>query len=144
MGRKKVVKDTTIQETPVIFFLRIQENTPYDVLPAGQDFEYTELPKQVTTTDYAEILQNVHNDVHQNVSMNSELLKDILDKSQHTEYPTDTCCFWCCHKFHWTSCILPISYDAYKNIYNCEGNFCSPECVNNSLITKNKIKFLSK
>ena len=98
MGRKKVVKDTTIQETPVIFFLRIQENTPYDVLPAGQDFGYTELPKQVTTTDYAEILQNVHSDVHQNVSMNSELLKDILDKSQHTEYSTDTCCFWCCHK----------------------------------------------
>ena len=125
MGRKKVVKNTTIQETPVIFFLRIQENSPYDVLPAGQDSGYTELSKPVSTIDYAEILQNVHN----NVSMNSELLKEILDKTQHTEYSTDTSCFWCCHKFNWTSCVLPISYDAYKNIYSCEGHFCSPECA---------------
>ena len=100
MGRKKVVKDTTIQETPVIFFLRIQENVPYDVLPAGEEAEYTELPKPNTSTNYSEILQSVHG----NVSMNSELLKDILDKTQHTEYSTDTSCFWCCSRFHWAPC----------------------------------------
>jgi hypothetical protein len=61
--------------------------------------------------------------------MNSELLKDILDKTkQDTEYSKDTCCFWCSHKFGWAACVLPISYDAYKNLYTCEGHFCSPEC----------------
>jgi hypothetical protein len=35
---------------------------------------------------------------------------------------------WCCHPFGWTPSILPVSYDAYENMYTCEGYFCSPEC----------------
>lgn len=124
MGRKKVVKDVTIQETPVVFFLRITEPTDNDILPAGTEIAYSEVTKP-TSTSYAELLRNVES----SVSLNSETLKSILDKSTFTEYTNDTSCFWCCHSFNWTQCVLPISYDAYKNIYSCEGNFCSPECA---------------
>lgn len=124
MGRKKIVKDVTIEETPVIFFLRILENTDEDILPAGTEIAYSEVTKP-TSTSYAELLRNVES----SVSLNSETLKSILDKSLFTEYTNDTACFWCCHSFSWTQCILPISYDAYKNLYTCEGNFCSPECA---------------
>jgi hypothetical protein len=123
MARKKVVKDTTIQETPVVFFLRIVELVD-DILPAGTEIAYTEIIRP-TATSYAEILQNVE----KSVSMNSEMLKSILDKSSYTEYSNGVACFWCCHSFSWTSCVLPVSYDAYKNVYTCEGNFCSPECA---------------
>lgn len=124
MGRKKVVKDVTVQETPIVFFLRIIENTEDEILPAGTEIAYSEITKP-TSTSYAELLRNVES----SVSLNSETLKTILDKSAYTEYTTDTSCFWCCHSFNWTQCVLPISYDAYKNTYTCEGNFCSPECA---------------
>ena len=123
MARKKVVKDTTIQETPVVFFLRIVEIVD-DILPAGTEIAYTEIIRP-TATSYAEILQNVE----KTVSMNSEMLKSILDKSSYTEYSNGVACFWCCHSFNWTPCVLPVSYDAYKNVYTCEGNYCSPECA---------------
>jgi hypothetical protein len=123
MGRKKVVKDVTVQETPVVFFLRIIENTEDEILPAGTEIAYSEITRP-TSTSYAELLRNVES----SVSLNSETLKTILDKSSYTEYTADTSCFWCCHSFNWTQCVLPISYDAYKNMYTCEGNFCSPEC----------------
>lgn len=123
MARKKVVKDTSIQETPVVFFLRIVELVD-DILPAGTEIAYTEIIRP-TATSYAEILQNVE----KTVSMNSEMLKSILDKSSYTEYSNGVACFWCCHSFSWTQCVLPVSYDAYKNVYTCEGNFCSPECA---------------
>jgi hypothetical protein len=123
MARKKVVKDTTIQETPVVFFLRIVEIVD-DILPAGTEIAYTEIIRP-TATSYAEILQNVE----KSVSMNSEMLKSILDKSSYTEYSNGVACFWCCHSFSWTSCVLPVAYDAYKNVYTCEGNYCSPECA---------------
>ena len=54
-------------------------------------------------------------------------------------YGPQTCCFWCCHKFNWSPVLLPISYDAYKNIYTCEGHFCSPECALAYLYADNKI-----
>lgn len=124
MPRKKVVKDTAVQETPVVFFLRISEQNEDQILPAGTEVAYTEIIRP-TSTSYAEILRTVES----SVSMNSEMLKGILDKTNHTEYPQDTSCFWCCHSFEWTPCVLPVSYDAYKNIYSCEGHFCSPECA---------------
>jgi hypothetical protein len=125
MPRKKVVKDTTVQETPVVFFLRISEQTSDEILPAGTEIAYTEIVKPTASTSYAEILRSVET----SVSLNSEMLKGILDKTIHTEYSQDTSCFWCCHGFHWSPCVLPISYDAYKNMYSCEGHFCSPECA---------------
>ena len=124
MGRKKVIKDVSVQETPIVFFLRILDNSVEEILPAGTEIAYSEIVKPNSTT-YAELLRNVES----SVSLNSETLKVILDKSRHTEYTDDTCCFWCCHTFNWTKCVVPISYDAYKNLYTCEGNFCSPECA---------------
>jgi hypothetical protein len=124
MGRKKIVKDTSVQETPIVFFLRITDNKDDDILPAGTDIAYSEITKP-TSTNYAELLRSVES----SVSLNSETLKSILDKSVFTEYSKDTSCFWCCHSFSWMQCVLPVSYDAYKNMYTCEGNFCSPECA---------------
>jgi len=124
MGRKKVVKDVSVQETPVVFFLRIVENTGDEILPAGTEIAYAEITRHTTTT-YAELLRNVET----SVTLNSEALKTILDKASYTAYNNETSCFWCCHPFTWSQCVLPISYDAYKHIYTCEGNFCSPECA---------------
>jgi len=123
MARKKVVKDTTIQETPVVFFLKIVEITD-DILPAGTEIAYSEIIRPHATT-YQEILQSVE----KSVTLNSDMLKTILDKTSHNEYQSGVSCFWCCHSFNWSSCVLPISYDAYKNLYTCEGNYCSPECA---------------
>jgi len=123
MARKKVVKDTSIQETPVVFFLRIVDGSGEDILPAGTEIAYSEITRP-NATNYQEILQSVE----KTVSLNSEMLKTILDKTVYTTY-SDAACFWCCHSFNWAQCVLPVSYDAYKNLYTCEGNFCSPECA---------------
>ena len=125
--RKKVVatkESAPIKETPVVFFLRTPEETAEDVVaPAGNTMGYSEIAR--ATTNYTDILKSMET---VSVGMNSDLLKSILDKATYDEYPPDTACFWCCHAFNWTPTVLPISYDAYKNIYTCEGHFCSPEC----------------
>ena len=90
MGRKKIVKDTSVQETPVVFFLRITDNKDDDIIPAGTDIAYSEITKP-TSTNYAELLRSVES----SVSLNSETLKSILDKSFFTEYSKETSCFWC-------------------------------------------------
>lgn len=124
MGRKKVIKDVSVQETPVVFFLRISDAMENEILPAGTEIAYSEITRP-TPTNYADLLHSVEG----SVTLNSDTLKTILDKSSYTEYPSDTSCFWCCHSFNWTQTVLPVSYDAYKNIYTCEGHFCSPECA---------------
>jgi hypothetical protein len=108
----------------VVFFLRTQDDVAEDaVAPAGTVMGYSEIAR--ATTNYTDILKSIET---ASVGMNSELLKSILDKAVYDEYPQDTACFWCCHAFQWTPAVLPISYDAYKNTYTCEGHFCSPEC----------------
>lgn len=106
-----------VNETPIIFFLKISDKVDErTIIPAGE------------MTSYADILNSVE---VSNISQrfNTDLLKSILDKVSGDRYTQQTCCFWCCHEFNWTASVLPIYYDAYKNIYNCEGNFCSPECA---------------
>jgi hypothetical protein len=127
--RKKVstkdVQPSTIQETPVVFFLKLTDALPSDdVTPAGQSIEYSDISKPANVS-YTEILKSMENVA----PMNSELLKSILEKTVCESYTQDTACFWCCHKFDWAPAVLPISYDAYKNIYTCEGHYCSPECA---------------
>jgi hypothetical protein len=116
----------TVQETPVVFFLKLTEDTtsPDDVSPAGQDVEYSDISKPTSTVTYTEILKSMEHAA----PMNSELLKSILEKTACDVYTQDTACFWCCHKFDWSPAVLPLSYDGYKNVYTCEGHFCSPEC----------------
>jgi hypothetical protein len=122
--KKKVpAKEPTIQDTPVVFFLKIAEDHDETVTPAGGS-EYADIGKITSPTNYTEILKNIEG----TASMSSELLKQILDKAVCDSYSQDTACFWCCHSFEWAGSILPVSYDAYKNLYTCEGHFCSPEC----------------
>lgn len=110
----KQTKESPVEESPVVFFLKIKEDDQNkNIHPAEQEFSYSD------------ILSNVESS---KVSFNTELLKSILDKTNVNKYSEHTCCFWCCHTFSWTPSVLPISYDAYKDLYTCEGHFCSPEC----------------
>lgn len=115
---KGVQKETqqTVTETPVVFFLRIVEDEETNtIIPAGELTSYSDILNSVETSTISQ-------------RFNTELLKSILEGVTADRYTPQTACFWCCHGFNWTPSILPISYDAYKNIYTCEGNFCTPEC----------------
>lgn len=104
-----------LPEAPVIFSLRLpaEENLP---VPAD------------TTTNYSDILQTVE---ASRVSdrFNVDTMKEILSRTKTPTYGGTTSCFWCCHPFPWTATVLPVSYDAYDNLYTCEGRFCCPECA---------------
>jgi len=111
----KATNEKLVTETPVIFFLKVLESSEF-VNPAEE------------TTTYAEILNSVETS-NQQERFNTTLLKSILEKVSIDRYTPQTACFWCCHPFGWSAVVLPISYDAYKNVYTCEGNYCSPECA---------------
>lgn len=114
--RKQKQQDAPVQETPVIFFLKVPENMKDDILPAGEATSYSDILNSVEVSKVGERFGN-------------ELLKPILEKlNRDTVYSPHTACFWCCHTFAWTSFVVPISYDAYQNVYTGEGHFCSPEC----------------
>lgn len=115
MAPRKAKKTETPKETPVIFFLRISEVTD-NIAPVGEVISYSEI---LQTVEFS----NAHH------KFDNELLKPILEKIRHDrEYSEHTACFWCCHAFGQQRYVLPMSYDAYKNIFSCEGNFCSAEC----------------
>ena len=105
----------TLPEAPVIFSLRlpVEENVP---VPADM------------STNYSDILSSVETSTVAN-RFNSETMRDIFSRTKTPTYAQSTSCFWCCHPFHWKPSVLPISYDAYENMYTCEGHFCSPECA---------------
>jgi len=117
MPPKKVKQVQPVQETPVIFFLRIPEESPDSIIPVGE------------VTTYADILHSVEFS-NEKQRFGNDLLKPILERI-HTEkvYSEHSACFWCCHPFLGQQFVLPVSYEAYKNIYTCDGNFCSPECA---------------
>jgi hypothetical protein len=104
-----------LPEAPVIFTLRlpVEEDVP---VPAD------------TTTNYSDILQAVEVS-HAAERFSSEVMKEILSRTKSPTYTPRTACFWCCHHFSHTPCVLPISYDAYETMYTCEGHYCSPECA---------------
>ena len=111
--KAKAQSKPQIDESPVVFFLKVTENEDNNIIPAGD------------VTSYSDILNAVEKNTER---FNTDLLKDVLSKVQTVRYSPQTACFWCCHTFNWTPCVLPISYDVYNNIYSCEGNYCSPEC----------------
>ena len=104
----------TLPEAPVIFSLRLitEESTPS---PADGSTNYSDILQSVETSRVGE-------------RFNSETMKEILTRTKTPSYAPTTACLWCCHPFPWRGCVLPISYDAYENMYACEGHFCSPEC----------------
>ena len=105
----------SLPEAPVIFSLKlpVEENAPQ---PANGTTEYSEILRDVETSQVAE-------------RFNTDIMKDILGRTRSPTYSNNTACFWCCHAFGWKASVLPISYDAYENMYACEGHFCSPECA---------------
>lgn len=108
-----------LPDAPVIFSLRLptEDNVPQ----AANGY-----------TEYSEILQEVEAS-HVAERFTTGIMKDILTRTRCPTYSCNTACFWCCHTFGWKSCVLPISYDSYENMYACEGHFCSPECAMASL-----------
>jgi len=118
VGRKaKVVKaDVEVDETPVIFRLKVNEEAEEQVIPVGEMVSYSDILTSVETSKVSE-------------RFNTDVLKKILEKVVVDTYSEHTACFWCCNSFSWVATVLPISYDVYKNIYSCEGHFCSPECA---------------
>jgi len=126
---KTQVKTPQIDESPVVFFLKVTDNEDDSIIPAGD------------AISYSDILISVEKNTER---FNTDLLKDVLSKVRVEKYSPHTACFWCCHTFTWVSCILPISYDVYNNIYSCEGNFCSPECALAHLYSDNKLSDSTK
>lgn len=117
-AKQTATKEVVVTETPVVFSLKITEEDPAtEIIPVGEN-----------PNNYSDILSSVELSKISN-TFNTELLKSILDKVVVDRYNLQTCCFWCCHKFSWSPVVIPISYDAYKNLYTCEGHFCSPECA---------------
>ena len=104
-----------LPEAPIIFALK---------LPA----EETAPQPSNTATDYSEILREVETS-RVGDRFNSEMMKAILSRTKSPVYGPTTACLWCCHPFPWKASVLPVSYDAYENMYTCEGHYCSPECA---------------
>ena len=116
--RKKPIKESIpMNDTPVVFFLRIGEEEETHIIPADESL-----------VSYSDIL-NISEASRISERFNTELLKSILDSVSYNRYTPQTACFWCCHGFNWDAFVLPKSYDSYKNVYKAEGNFCSPECA---------------
>jgi hypothetical protein len=129
---KQTTKEVTVTDTPVVFSLKItEERLDEEIIPAGE------------TTSYADILTSVELATNSN-SFNTDLLKSVLDKVTGDRYSAQTACFWCCHNFHWSPVLLPISYDAYKNTYTCEGHYCSAECALANLYADNRLSDSTK
>jgi hypothetical protein len=105
----------SLPEAPVIFSLRlpVEDHVP---TPADGMTNYSDILQTVETSRVAE-------------RFNTETMKEILGRTKSPTYAATTACFWCCHPFPWKPTVLPISYDAYENMYTCEGHFCCPECA---------------
>jgi hypothetical protein len=104
-----------LPEAPVIFSLKlpVEENVPQ---PANGSTDYSEILREVETSRVGD-------------RFNSETMKEILTRTKSPAYGATTACLWCCHPFPWKASVLPVSYDAYENMYACEGHYCSPECA---------------
>jgi hypothetical protein len=105
-----------LPDAPIIFSLR---------LPAE---ETVPQPANGMSTDYAEILQGVETS-RAAERFTTDMMKEVLGRTKVPTYAPSTACFWCCHPFGWKPSCVPVSYDAYENMYTCEGHFCSPECA---------------
>jgi hypothetical protein len=105
----------SMPEAPVIFSLRlpVEENAP---VPAGPYQNYSDILDAVETSQVSE-------------RFNTDTMKTILATARCPTYTQTTACFWCCHPFSWKASMIPVSYDAYENMYTCEGRYCSPECA---------------
>ena len=109
-------KEIEVDETPVIFRLKVTEDTLEQIVPVGENVSYSDILTSVEASTVSE-------------RFSTSILKKILENVSVESYSEHTACFWCCYSFNWVSTVLPVSYDVYKNNYTCEGHFCSPECA---------------
>jgi hypothetical protein len=114
--QKNVKKELEVDEAPVVFRLKVGDETVEQVIPIGDVVSYSDILTSVESSKVSE-------------RFNTTVLKKILENTVSDSYSEHTACFWCCSSFEWTATVLPISYDVYKNNYTCEGHFCSPECA---------------
>jgi hypothetical protein len=58
-----------------------------------------------------------------------KLMIRFQDANREKRLPesTDVACFWDCHAFRGTPCVIPMSIE--EGIWRVYGNFCSPECA---------------
>jgi len=110
----KTVVNRQIDDSPVVFFLKVNDKSVNNIVPVGE------------LTRYSDILNVVEKNVER---FNTDILKKVLGSVVCEKYSSQIACFWCCHTFQWSACVMPIHYDIYNNVYVCEGNFCSPECA---------------
>jgi hypothetical protein len=112
-----------LPDAPIIFTLRLpaEDTAPQPAEGGGQ-----------SNTEYADILRDMEAG-YATQRFTADTMKEILGRTRVPTYGGTTACFWCCHPFPWKASVLPISYDAYENMYTCEGHFCSPECAMASL-----------
>lgn len=123
---KATKKEIEVDETPIIFRLKVSEEVLEQVVPMGEVISYSDILTSVETSKVSE-------------RFNTDLLKKILENATTDSYSEHTACFWCCSTFNWVPSILPVSYDSYKNNYACEGHFCSPECALAHLYADNSV-----
>jgi len=127
MPPRKVKVQPPAQEIPIVFFLRVPDEAENGVVPVGDQSSYSDILHSVEFTNTSERFGN-------------ELLKPILANiKRETAYSEHTSCFWCCHPFSGPAYVLPVSYDTYKNVFVCEGNFSSPECALAFLYSENNL-----
>lgn len=116
MPPRKTKKAVEVKDTPIVFFLRINEKEE-DIIPVGEALSYSEILSHTL----------FQNNVEER--FNNSILKPLLESiHKDKEYSRNTCCFWCCHPFSNQAFHLPMTYDTYKNVFACEGYYCSPEC----------------
>lgn len=115
LKKERMPPKKSLPEAPIIFSLKlpVEENIPQ---PADGATDYSEILRTVETSHVAE-------------RFNTDTMKEILGRTRSPTYNNTSACLWCCHPFSWKASVLPISYDAYDNMYTCEGHFCSPECA---------------
>lgn len=58
-----------------------------------------------------------------------KLMMRFLDSNRDQRLPesTDVACFWDCHQFRGTPCVIPVKIE--EDIWHVYGNFCCPECA---------------
>jgi hypothetical protein len=137
-GKKTAIREPAVKETPVIFRLKVSETDEIDSEIIEQKVQSVVPIGASNSISYSDILTSVE-ESRISERFNTTILKSILEKVVIENYSEHTACFWCCHGFNWIPSFLPISYDLYKNLYICEGHFCSPECSLAYLYADNKI-----
>lgn len=110
-----------LPDAPIIFALRLPaDDTAPQPLGGGG------------STEYADILHDMEAG-YASQRFTADTMREILSRTRSPTYGGTTACLWCCNPFPWKASVLPVSYDAYENMYTCEGHFCCPECAMASL-----------